>query len=1391
MPPETVPHFPEQPYFWTNANETATFAYAESPLAETVTLPEGTISWGGVEWEIVGFEANAFDGQPTTTVYYPISECAKWEQVTPPEGITLAPIPGTFFTLTFHANGGDPYVPATMTFPPSGVRTLPSAAPTKSAYKFLGWATTADGAIAYQPGDDYTAGAAGGSATLYAKWEEVGNYTLKYVTGAPYVDPPADREVAVDSTVQIAADVLVRTGWTFDGWTNSVGALYAPGADFTSDTAKDGTAYLYAKWTSKSGSASWTDDEGTKWHYGFNGDSLWITSVDPAPGITELPDPLTFVIGGTKVTQVNTGAVPAYVDGLWWRYQELDDNEAKLLRTTLSGPTALVLPSVIAGRTVTDFATVEYGLVDQRNYITSVEIPGTVKIVPTGAFQYCYNLKSVVLHEGVEAVRDNAFLYDDALATPIDFPTSLTNVSGYAFQNACENMPYDANGLQFADTGKTYLLRARTDADYVPEGVKTVANSAFANTTCTKITLPESVTKYGGYLFSGAENLEEVVFLSSASINSGGLLSGVSTIKTVTFYGGAQNLIIGTVPSGITTVGFLTTPPAWDVKTTFPDATTVVYDARYAAEWADYRAAHPEFEYVEETTEEPTGAYLSYDLVGGLGIEIPEDVDYALGDKVTVKVEGLAKGLKVVMTPVYEDPNAKKKVIVDYVYTIEGVPTETVDFDTQTMYARVSVTYKDKTKGDKGKVESLQPIVLSVTKPEPSVLTAGVLNQVYGPADIAMLWPAVADAKEHPKDWSFKGWPAGIKYNATAKDANWSYKDGKATVKTTAAPYTVYGQPTKAGEYPITATWKHKLADGKTTVSETFSAVLTVWGDDGASDFRYTDQAYVATATKTLDATWKSFSGLPTGIKYTTKLVKADAKKGTPEYPAFSLYGMPTKAGVFAVTATKVDPADPAGKKTVKETFLWKIAPATAPTFALDTGTAPVEDLRAQIVQGANLSFAIAATDGAKVSVSGLPSGLKLVQNKTTKAYAVEGIASKPGEYFVTFKTVLNGVTTVTTTAFTVKANPFTATYCGYTAARPAVGAAYRFAVAEVTVAAAGTVTLTYTEGKTKYTASVKSFDWNDATGKGTASNIVLKVSSADKKLGYGDRKATLTFEDFGAYVYAKLDIADANGSSLVKWSGSVFEVVKTTEVPLPASQTFVFQAKDGADTNALATVSVAYDAKKATAAFSGKLYDGTAVKATVPVARWGVEGTSDDYVFAPFLVIAKDGTVYRFDCFSSDEGGGYVDWVSEDGEDVEESWSVPADYTLADAKFAELAPETGAFTFGWGSDAGLVGTPTESFAFEVTTDAKGNPAGVAIYDADPQPGEKPLATVTAKVGKTTGAISVSFTSKKGDKAKYAVELVWRGEQLFAGHVTRTWKDGKVSNTAYGTAEVK
>ncbi len=775
---------------------------------------------------------------------------------------------------------------------------------------------------------------------------------------------------------------------------------------------------------------------------------------------------------------------------------------------------------------------------------------------------------------------------------------------------------------------------------------------------------------------------------------------------------------------------------------------------------------------VSTMTEEATGQYVKLDLVDELGIEIPTNVNYAVGDKVTVKVEGLAKGLKVVTTQQKETTG--KKAVTNVIYTIEGVPTEAIDFETRPMYARVTVTYKDKAMGEKGKVELLQPIALSITTPDPSVLTAGVLNGVYGPADIAALWPEVADAKINPKDWSFKGWPAGIKYNNKATAANWSYKDGKATVKTNAEPYTVYGQPTKAGEYPITATWKHKLDDSKTTVSETFSAVLTVWGDDGASDFRYEDQAYVATATKTLDADFKSFSGLPTGIKYTTKPVTTKNKDGsvTTNVVAYSLYGTPTKAGVYAVTATKVDPADPAGKKTVKETFLWKVAPADAPVFALDTGTAPVEELKAQIVQGANQAFAITASEGAKVTATGLPSGLKLVQDKATKAYTVAGVASKPGEYFVTFKTVLNGVTTVTTTAFTVQANPFAGVYRG-SAITERTADDVRLAMFEVTVGVNGKVSISYNEGKTKYSASAKSYDYDFQSAGGKVASLTFKASSDDKKAGLPDRRAELRLRGHdGLFREVQVFVDGA-------LAGTGYGTVKTLDegVTLPSLQTYVFTNGVG---SSLATLSVAWDAKKATAAYIGKLFDGTAIKMSVPVCRWACEGDAADYVFAPFQVIAKDKTVYLL-------GDGFIDWI--EGSERQDSLAAAAVCDKGDKKLAEVVPEEGALTVVGD------GLEPETFLFAVVFDNKQKPSAVEIYDAEPQEGEKPLAKVTTKLGKATGGITITLTSKKGDKAKYVIDLVWQDDCYLAGQVIRTWNgivDGKPANlTACGTAEVK
>lgn len=74
------------------------------------------------------------------------------------------------YTVSFNANLGE----AVSNMPSSFTKThfvsikLPTNIPTSRRYEFLGWSTSANGAVKYKPGDTYSAE---GNATLYAIWK--------------------------------------------------------------------------------------------------------------------------------------------------------------------------------------------------------------------------------------------------------------------------------------------------------------------------------------------------------------------------------------------------------------------------------------------------------------------------------------------------------------------------------------------------------------------------------------------------------------------------------------------------------------------------------------------------------------------------------------------------------------------------------------------------------------------------------------------------------------------------------------------------------------------------------------------------------------------------------------------------------------------------------------------------------------------------------------------------------------------------------------------------------------------------------------------------------------------------------------------------------------------
>ncbi len=159
------------------------------------------------------------------------------------------------YTVTFNGNNGTGYMPA-QNFTTGTAKTLEQNIFTKTGYRFTGWSTTPDGAVAYS--DDQVVNdmaSAGSTAVLYAVWEEsyydatfVGNYSgstysvmISEATGGTYVLPADDPE---------------RSGYTFDGWyTAETG-----GSQITASTAVDMTAdaMFYAHWTEASTTSNYT-----------------------------------------------------------------------------------------------------------------------------------------------------------------------------------------------------------------------------------------------------------------------------------------------------------------------------------------------------------------------------------------------------------------------------------------------------------------------------------------------------------------------------------------------------------------------------------------------------------------------------------------------------------------------------------------------------------------------------------------------------------------------------------------------------------------------------------------------------------------------------------------------------------------------------------------------------------------------------------------------------------------------------------------------------------------------------------------------------------------------------------------------------------------------------
>jgi len=217
---------------------------------------------------------------------------------------------------------------------------------------------------------------------------------------------------------------------------------------------------------------------------------------------------------------------------------------------------------------------------------------------------------NIILNAGVETISNYAFGYcadQGPLVDAIEFPSSLINVDPGAFMHSASAFPADAWGNRYADKGKTFLLRSPNAT--VPEGPTTIASMALSSNTNAVISVPASIRNYGSDLVSYS-TAREVIFLSSAPLNYNTMFYQTYSVTNVTLYGGSQEVgSFADSPSLVTTVGFLTTPPDWDVTNKFPHATTVRYDAKRESAWTAYKTAHPNYTYLDDLVAYTTVAF--------------------------------------------------------------------------------------------------------------------------------------------------------------------------------------------------------------------------------------------------------------------------------------------------------------------------------------------------------------------------------------------------------------------------------------------------------------------------------------------------------------------------------------------------------------------------------------------------------------------------------------------------------------------------------------------------------------------------------------------------------------------------------------------------------------
>ena len=143
--------------------------------------------------------------------------------------------------------------------------------------------------------------------------------------------------------------------------------------------------------------------------------------------------------------------------------------------------------------------------------LVSISIPGSLKRISNGAFQYCYNLNTVIIAEGVEEIGHSAFLYCESL-TEISIPNTLRIMEPGAFKYCRSLASVSIPGTLINIPVDAFHSCSNLEALNLNEGSRIISKNAFYDTRIKELTLPSTIQLLSDAAFSRNSKMERVIF---------------------------------------------------------------------------------------------------------------------------------------------------------------------------------------------------------------------------------------------------------------------------------------------------------------------------------------------------------------------------------------------------------------------------------------------------------------------------------------------------------------------------------------------------------------------------------------------------------------------------------------------------------------------------------------------------------------------------------------------------------------------------------------------------------------------------------------------------------------------------------------------------------------